>query len=58
MKAEILSIGTDLLLGNITDTNASWLAQRLPDLGIDVYYISQIGDNLERIVARAKTLAP
>jgi nicotinamide-nucleotide amidase len=51
MKAEIMSIGTELLLGNITDTNASWLATRLPDLGIDVYYISQIGDNLDRIVA-------
>jgi nicotinamide-nucleotide amidase len=50
MKAEIVSIGTELLLGNITDTNASWLAQRLPDLGIDVYFISQVGDNLERIV--------
>jgi len=49
MKAEILSIGTELLLGTITDTNASWLAQRLADLGIDLFYVSQVGDNLGRL---------
>ena len=49
MKAEILSIGTELLLGDITDTNASWLAQRLAPLGIDLYYISQVGDNQSRL---------
>src|SRR5258708_1194034 len=50
MKAEIVSIGTELLLGNITDTNASYLAQRLADFGVDCYYISQVGDNQSRIV--------
>jgi nicotinamide-nucleotide amidase len=50
MKAEILSIGTELLLGQITDTNAAWLAQQLPLLGIDLYYISQVGDNRGRLV--------
>ena len=50
MRAEIVSIGTELLLGSITDTNASYLAQRLADLGIDCYYISQVGDNQARIV--------
>jgi competence/damage-inducible protein CinA-like protein len=50
MKAEIVSIGTELLLGSITDTNAAFLAQRLADLGIDCYYISQVGDNENRIV--------
>jgi nicotinamide-nucleotide amidase len=49
MKAEILSIGTELLLGQITDTNAAWLAQQLPDLGVDLYYISQVGDNRQRL---------
>lgn len=49
MKAEILSIGTELLLGQITDTNASWLAQQLPLLGIDLYFISQVGDNRGRL---------
>lgn len=49
MRAEILSIGTELLLGHITDTNATYLAQQLAALGIDLYYISTIGDNLERL---------
>lgn len=49
MRAEIISIGTELLLGTITDTNASYLAQRLAGLGIGCYYVSQVGDNLERL---------
>src|ERR1700694_3014629 len=49
MKAEILSIGTELLLGQIVDTNANFLAQQLPALGLDLYYVSQIGDNRERL---------
>ena len=49
MRAEIVSIGTELLLGTINDTNAQYLAQRLAGLGIDCYYVSQVGDNLERI---------
>src|SRR5690349_10844278 len=51
MKAEILSIGTELLLGSIVDTNAAYLAQRLAAIGVDCYYISQVGDNLERLTA-------
>ena len=50
MKAEILSIGTELLLGTLTDTNAPYLAERLASLGIDCYFISQVGDNLDRLV--------
>jgi len=49
MKAEVLSIGTELLLGQIVDTNAAWLAEQLPLLGIDLYYISQVGDNRGRL---------
>ncbi|HEY0582229.1 MAG TPA: molybdopterin-binding protein, partial [Chloroflexota bacterium] len=49
MKAEILSIGTELLLGQIVDTNAQFLAQQLPALGLDLYYVSQVGDNLQRL---------
>ena len=48
MKAEIISIGTEILLGDILDSNANYIAQRLPGLGIDLYYTSQIGDNLGR----------
>jgi nicotinamide-nucleotide amidase len=50
MRAEIISIGTELLLGNITDTNATYLTQRLAGIGIDCHYVSQVGDNLERII--------
>ncbi len=50
MRAEILSIGTELLLGNITDTNATFLAQQLAALGIDLYFVSQVGDNQGRVV--------
>ncbi len=50
MRGEIISVGTELLLGHITDTNASWLAQEFSKLGIDCFYISQLGDNLGRII--------
>ena len=49
MRAEILSIGTELLLGQIVDTNANYLAQQLPALGLDLYFVSQLGDNLQRL---------
>ncbi len=48
VRAEILSIGTELLLGQIVDTNANYLASRLARLGIDCLYISTVGDNLAR----------
>ena len=50
MRAEILSCGTELLLGHITDTNATYLAQSLASSGIDLYFVSQVGDNQGRIV--------
>jgi nicotinamide-nucleotide amidase len=49
MRAEILSVGTELLLGQITDTNATYLAQQLAALGIDLFFVSQVGDNLDRL---------
>lgn len=49
MRAEILSIGTEILLGHITDTNAPYLAQFLSELGIDLFFISQVGDNQGRV---------
>jgi len=51
MGAEILTVGTELLLGQIVDTNASWIAQRLAEAGIDVFYESTVGDNAGRIQA-------
>ena len=50
MRAELISVGTELLLGQIVDTNAAYLASELPALGIDCFYISQVGDNLDRLV--------
>lgn len=49
MKAEIISIGTELLMGELTDTNASWIAGRLPALGIEVQWVSIVGDDLAKL---------
>ncbi len=49
MKAEIICVGTEILLGEILDTNSQYLAARLPPLGIDVHYICKVGDNLSRL---------
>jgi nicotinamide-nucleotide amidase len=50
MRAEIVSIGTEILLGEIIDTNSAYIAERLPALGIDVYFKHVVGDNLGRLV--------
>ena len=49
MNAEIISIGTELLMGELTDTNASWIAGRLPALGIQLQWVSIIGDDLPKL---------
>ena len=49
MKAEIISIGTEILRGELLDTNATYLAARLPALGVDLYWMTQVGDNLDRL---------
>lgn len=49
MKAEIISVGTELLLGNIVNTNAQYISKRLADLGVAVYYTTVVGDNHERL---------
>ncbi len=51
MNAEIVSVGTELLLGQIVDTNAVYLAKLLSELGISVYRRVTVGDNRERLVA-------
>ena len=48
-KAEIISIGTELLLGEIVDTNSRYIARALRDEGVDLYWTSTVGDNPERI---------
>ena len=52
--AEILSIGTELLLGHVLDTNSQFFAQELASLGIDCYFRSTVGDNKARIKEAAK----
>ncbi|HEX9496360.1 MAG TPA: CinA family nicotinamide mononucleotide deamidase-related protein [Candidatus Limnocylindria bacterium] len=48
LRAELLSIGTELLLGQIVDTNSAYLAGRLAGLGIDLLHMTTVGDNLGR----------
>ena len=50
MRAEIIMIGTELLLGQIVDTNAAYLARELAELGFDVFRKVTVGDNEDRIV--------
>ena len=55
MRAEIISIGTEILLGEIQDTNARYLAVRLPALGTDLYFMHQVGDNRTRLADLIRT---
>jgi len=50
MRAEIVAIGTELLLGQIVDTNSTWIAEQLAGAGIDCLFQTRVGDNLGRIV--------
>lgn len=49
MKAEIIAVGTELLLGQVVNTNATFISEELADLGIDVYYHTVVGDNRQRL---------
>ncbi len=57
MRAEIISIGTELLVGSILNTNARFLAKRLAHEALDVYHQATVGDNVERIVECLKAAA-
>ncbi|MDQ2650196.1 MAG: molybdopterin-binding protein, partial [Actinomycetota bacterium] len=50
MRAEIVAIGTELLLGQIIDTNSSWMGEQLAGIGIEHHRQTKVGDNLDRIV--------
>lgn len=54
MPAEIVSIGTELLLGEIVNTNAAYIARMLTTIGLDLYYETTVGDNEARIAAVLK----
>jgi nicotinamide-nucleotide amidase len=56
MNADIVTIGSELLLGQSVDTNAAWMAQRLASLGVNLFYKTVVGDNPGRmldIISRA-----
>ena len=54
MNAEVLCIGTEILLGDIVNTNGAYLARQLASLGIDVYHQSVVGDNSQRLLDSLK----
>ena len=54
MKAEIISIGSEILRGQIIDTNANFIAKKLVELGIDLEHISVVSDNLESLLSTLK----
>jgi nicotinamide-nucleotide amidase len=51
MRCEVIAIGTELLLGQIVDTNSSWIGEQLALAGVDCLHQSKVGDNHDRIVA-------
>jgi nicotinamide-nucleotide amidase len=50
VRAEVVGVGTELLLGQIANTNAQWISQRLAEIGVDVLFHDVVGDNHDRIV--------
>ena len=51
MKAEIIAVGTEILTGQIVNTNAQFLSEKLASLGIDVYFQTAVGDNENRLLS-------
>ncbi len=49
MNAEIIAVGTELLMGETQDTNTSWIGQRLPEFGLELEYAAIVGDDLTRL---------
>ena len=55
MTAELISVGTEILMGNILNSNARYLAEKCASLGLDMYYQVTVGDNYERMMSVVKT---
>lgn len=55
MRCEVVAIGTELLLGQIVDTNSSWIGEQLAIAGIDSHFQTKVGDNLDRMVSVLET---
>ena len=51
MRCEVVAVGTELLLGQIVDTNSSWIGEQLALAGIDSHFQTKVGDNLGRMIA-------
>ena len=51
MRAEIITIGDELLIGQVVDTNSAWMAERLNEIGIELYQITSVHDTREHIIA-------
>jgi nicotinamide-nucleotide amidase len=49
VRAEIIGVGTEILLGQIANSNAQWISEKLADIGVDVLHHEAVGDNVERI---------
>ena len=49
MKAEIIAVGTELLMGETQDTNSSWIGQRLPEFGLELEFVTIVGDDIARL---------
>ena len=56
-RAAVVSVGSELLLGDLTDTNATWLSQRLTEHGVEVVHHLAVGDDVDRLVASIRWLA-
>ena len=55
MRCEVVAVGTELLLGQVVDSNSAWIGERLAEAGIDSHFQVKVGDNLERIVLALRT---
>lgn len=51
MRAEVVAIGSELLLGDAVDTNSAWISARLAEIGVDVHRHTTVGDNVDRMAA-------
>ncbi|HZJ87162.1 MAG TPA: CinA family nicotinamide mononucleotide deamidase-related protein, partial [Erysipelothrix sp.] len=55
MKSEIISVGTEILIGDIVDTNSEYISKRLAELGVNCYYHTTVGDNVNRLTDTFRT---
>lgn len=55
MRCEVVAVGTELLLGQVVDTNSSWIGEQLATAGIDSHFQTKVGDNLARMVHAIRT---